>query len=85
MNAPQAGSDAAAVGAEGATCVALGAFEGAAAKVASPDVSNRDQAISNRVQNIDVTSVANDKADDGDYDDPYPGGPTAGGQPATYG
>lgn len=37
--------------------------------------SNRED-LTNIAQRIDVTTIANDEPDDGDYDDPYPGGPT---------
>jgi hypothetical protein len=42
-----------------------------------PGVTNRDDAGSNIVQRIDVTTIANDMPNDADYDDPYPGGDTA--------
>lgn len=41
------------------------------------DVSNKyasDPGITNVVRTVDVTSIANDEAGDGDYDDPYPSG-----------
>lgn len=50
--------------------------EGAEDPVQQPPDPTLGPEETNRGPNIDITKVANDEADDGDYDDPYPGGDT---------
>ena len=69
-NAPQGGGT---DHAQGAHPVGFGGFD-TAAPVSDVPLTNRDQTITNRVQNVDVTAIANDQPNDKDYDDPYPGG-----------
>lgn len=81
FNAPQGGSTGHAQGAyPGRVDFPSESFgqEGpeASDKVPNPQLSNRDQSITNRVADIDFNSVAKDMPGDRDYDDPYPGGPT---------
>lgn len=47
-----------------------------ACTIPNPQITNRDQSESNRVANVDIRTIAVDRPNDHDYDDPYPGGST---------
>jgi len=72
-SAPQGGGGA--YGAEGGHTVPFGNFDDTAAV---PDINLGSGPLDNIIQRVDVTTVANDEANDRDYDDPYPGGKSDG-------